>query len=339
MVKTRNLWIAAAATLAAGFLAAPEASAQNNFYQGKTVTIIVGFTPGGGYDQYARTLARHFGRHIPGNPTVIVQNLPSAGSLTAVRTLDTTAPKDGTVITTFNPGLITESVVDPAKFETKFADYAWVGSIAADVRACYAWAATGPKNWDDLMKRKEWILGATGKGSGNYVNGATLRELFGAPVRQILGFPGSAEIRLAIERGELEGDCGSWSSVPDSYLRDKKINVIARFAQKRPDDMPADVPYVGEFAKTQDQKDMLELISGADTVGRPYIMSKQVPADRLQIIRASFDATMKDPQFLADAEKQGLQVSPARGEEVQPLLERMAKAPATTVAKVKKIFE
>ena len=320
-------------------LTASDARAQGNFYQGKTVTIIVGFTPGGGYDLYARALARHIGRHIPGNPNIIVQNLPSAGSLTAVRTLDTTAQKDGTVMTTFNPGLITESIIDPAKYETKFTEYAWVGSITQDVRVCYAWATTNIKTWDDMMKRKEFILGATGKGSGNYVNGAVLREIFGAPVRQILGFPGSAEMKLALERGELDGDCGSWNSIPPDMIRDKKVNTFVRFSSSRPDDLPDTVPYIGNFATSQEQRDVLSVIAGADEVGQPYIMSKQVPAERLQIIRAAFFDTAKDKDFLADADKQHLPVNPATGEAVTQTIQKMMAASPAAIARVKKVFE
>src|ERR1700675_4356524 len=165
----------------------PAAAAEDEFFKGKTVTIVVGYSVGGGYDQYARALARHLGRRIPGNPSVLVQNMPGAASLTAVRYLDANAPKGGTVVTTFDPGLITESFASPDVFKVRFSDYQCIGTMLRDIRICYAWGATGIKTWDDMMKRKEFLIGTTAKGSISYVNGAILRKIFNAPVRQISG--------------------------------------------------------------------------------------------------------------------------------------------------------
>jgi len=176
--------------VAAGLVVANPPARAEDFYKGKTVNITVGFSPGGGYDVNARAVARHLSKHIPGNPNVVVQNMPGAGSVTSVRYLDATAPKDGTVMTVFNPGLITQSVVEPEKINLDFRKTAWVGVVTSDFRVCYGFGPNGVKSWDDMMKRKEFILGSTAKGSGNYINGATLRKVFNAPVRQILGFPG-----------------------------------------------------------------------------------------------------------------------------------------------------
>lgn len=313
----------------------PGMAAADDFYKGKTVNIVVGFSPGGGYDTYARTLARHIGNHIPGEPTVIVQNMPGAGSLTAVRALEATQPKDGTVIVTFNPGQITESLTDPGKVKLKFSDYAFIGSITRDFRVCYAWHATGIKNWDDLTKTKEFILGATAPGVSSYVNGAILRNVFGLKVRQVVGFPGSAEQRLAIERGELHGDCGSWSSIPDDWVREKKINPLVRFSPVSTPDMPANIPYSGALAKTEEQKRILNIVGAAGELGRPYIVSKQVPKDRLEILRKAFDATMRDKAFLSDAEKQSLPVNPANGEEAEKVIAEIYSASPDLVEKAK----
>ena len=195
----------------------PGATAQD-FYRGKTVTIVVGYSAGGGYDQYTRLLARHIGRHIPGNPNIVVQNMPGAASLTSVRYLSATAPKDGTVITMFDPGLILESLSAPERFNVKFSDYQWLGAMSREITLCYAWHATGIKTFDDMMKRKEFLIGLTAKGSAVYANGAVLRKLFKAPLRQIAGYPGSNEQRLAVERGELEGACASWSAIPQDWI-------------------------------------------------------------------------------------------------------------------------
>ena len=164
-------------------------------------------------------MARYLPTHIPGNPSTIVQNMPGAGSLTSVRYLDVNAPKDGTAMTAFNSGLVTQSVFQPDKVQLDFRKYSWIGVVTPDFRVCYGYGANGVKTWDDMMHRKEFVLGSTARGSGSYINSATLREVFHAPVKLITGFPGSAEVRLAIERGELDGDCGSFSSFPVEWLR------------------------------------------------------------------------------------------------------------------------
>jgi len=342
MISMRPLRFSLIPLAAAGLIvaAAPAlAQAGGDFYKGKTINMIVGFTPGGGYDLYARTLARHMPRHIPGNPNVIVENMPSAGSLTAVRHLDGTAPKDGTVMVTFNPGLLIETKTTPEKISVDFTAFAWIGSATRDFRVCYAWGTKGIKNWDDMMKSKEFILGSTAKGSGNYINGAELRKIFGAPVRQILGFPGSAEQRLAIQNGELDGDCGSWNSIPLDFIRDKKIETFVRFSEVRYPEILESVPWIGSFAKTQEQKDLLAMLGAADEVGRPYIMSKQVPADRVALMRAAFDETMKDQAFIDDATKQRLSLSPASAAECEAIVAKIAKASPQMVQKAKEIYE
>ena len=174
--------LALAAALSASS-AAPAIAQDDNFYAGKTVTIVVGFSPGGGYDLYARSIGRHIGSHIPGKPTVIVQNMPGAGSFTSVRHLDGPANKDGTVITAFNPGLITDTLTSPEKFKIKFTDFHWLGSITRDVRVCYAWHTAPVKSMKDLLDGKEFIMGATGTNTSNYVNGAVLRNLFGLKIK------------------------------------------------------------------------------------------------------------------------------------------------------------
>ena len=326
--------------LLAAVVAVPHAGAADDFFKGKTVNIVVGFTPGGGYDANARAVARHLGNHIPGNPTVIVQNMPGAGSLTAVRHLDITAPTDGTVMTVFNPGLITQSIVTPDKVKVDFRKFAWVGVVTPDSRVCYSFGPNGIKSWDELMHHdKPFIQGSTSKGAGNYINGATLREVFGAKVKQILGFPGSAEQRLAIERGELDGDCGSWSSIPQDWIRDKKIHPFVRFTEKRLPEIPESAVYIGTFAKTEEQRQLLDVLNAADDVGRPFIMSRQVPADRVTILRRAFDATMKDKGFLADAQKQQLPVNPITGEEAEKIVARMSAVPPAIVAKAQAIYE
>ena len=280
-----------------GMAAAAVAQPAADFYKGKTVSLVVGFTPGGGYDTYARVLSRHFGAQIPGQPNVIVQNMPGAGSLTAVRYLDSNAPKDGTVISAFNPGIITDSLVEDVKTRFNFTSVAWVGSITRDFRVCYVWHGIGVKNWDDAMKRKELMMGSVAVGTGAYINGQILKNVFNMPVRQVLGYPGSAEQRIAIERGELDGECGSWSSVSEDWVKNKLAVPIVRFSPVRTPDIPEDVPFIGDKAKTQEQRDLVDLLITAGELGRPYVISKQVPQDRLATLRASFDGELVVDSF------------------------------------------
>ncbi len=327
------------AMLAGAFAAASPATAQDAFYRGRTVTIVVGYSAGGGYDQYARLVARHIGRHIPGQPTVIVQNMPGAASMTSVRHLDANAAKDGTVITAFDPGLVLETIAAPETYKVRFSDYQWIGTLLRDIRICYAATVTGIKTWDDMMKRKEFLIGNTARGSNAYVNGAILRKVFFAPVRQISGYPGSNEQRLALERGELEGNCGSWTAIPQDWIVNHRINALVRFSPKRPADMAANVPFVNELASSQEQKDLLDVLNGSGELGRPFIVAKQVPAERVRVLRAAFEATIKDEAFLAEAQKQNLLLDPVTGEEAEKIIATIYAAPPELTKKVKEVLE
>lgn len=337
MSRTRSA--ALAPFLAATLVAAPALAHAADFYKGKTVTMIVGFSSGGGYDTYARAVARFLPAHIPGHPNVIVRNQPGAGSLVALRALDVTDPQDGTALLTFNPGLITQSIVQPKKVKVDFSKYKWVGIATPDFRVCYGFGPKGVKSWSDMMHRKQFVLGSTGKGSGNYINGATLRVIFHAPVKQVLGFPGSAEQRLAIERGELDGDCGSISSIPPEWLRDHKAHPFVRFTKQRPPEVPKSAPYIGTFAKTQEQKKLLNLLDSGDEIGRSYIMSAAVPPARLAIMRKAFDETMKDPAFLAQAKKELLPIHPISGAEADKIAASIRNASPAIVAKAREIYQ
>ena len=324
---------------ATAILAAAPALAQESFYKGKNFTIVIGYSPGGGYDSYGRLLARHINRHIDGRPEVIVQNLPGAGSLNAVRQLEATHPRDGTYLTAFNPALILESLVDPNRIKVKFSELTWIGSMAPEVRVCYAWHATGIKTWDDLAARKETVFGSTARGTANYMNAAMLRRLFDMKIRHVLGFPGSAEQKLALERGELDADCGSWSSLPVEWIADKKIFPLVSFSPSRDSSMPADIPYAGTFAKTSEQKELLEIFTASSEVGRPFIMSKAVPPDRIDMIRKAFDASLKDTQLLAEAKKLNLPIQAMTGAEAAKIISHVYQASPETIAKVREITE
>jgi tripartite-type tricarboxylate transporter receptor subunit TctC len=317
----------------------PQQAVAQDFYSGKTLTLVVGYSAGGGYDQYARLLARHYARHIPGNPTIVVQNMPGAASLTAVRYLSASAPKDGTAITMFDPGLILESLSAPDKFNVKFSDYQWLGGMSREVTICYAWHATGIKTWAAMMKRKEFLIGLTAKGSAVYANGAALRRLFHAPIRQIAGYPGSNEQRLAVERGELEGACASWSAIPQDWIVNRKLNPLARFGPIRPADMPADTPYVNDLATTQEQRDVLDILNAPGQLGRPFIVAREVPRERVGVLTRALAESLKDPALLAEAQKQSLPIELFSAEESEKIISTIYSASPELIRKFKDVYD
>ena len=308
------------------------------FYRGKTVRIVVGFSAGGGYDIYARVLAKHFARHIPGQPTVIVQNVPGAASLKSVQLLSAGAPTDGTLITTFNPGLITQSVTAPEKIGgVNFLDYAWIGNVSEDFRVCYTWNGTGIKTWQELLARSKLNFGNTGVGTSAYLDNRILSELLGVKLNMVKGYPGSADKRIAIERGELDGDCGSWTSMPEEWLRDSKITIHIRFSRTLVPGMPESAAAARDLLTDPKKQQTFALLTASAVIGRPYIAPKGVPADRIAALRAAFDATMKDKEFLADSERQRLLVTPMTGPEVESFIAELYRTPPDVVAAAKEI--
>ena len=308
-----------------------------DFYRGKTVRVVVGFSTGGGYDQYARLLIRHIGRHTPGNPVYIVQNMPGAASLKSVQWLDQGAPTDGTAIVTFNPGLLTQSLTIPEKVNVDFRKFAWIGNISEDFRVCFTWHARNMKTFKDVQSARQIVFGTTGVGTSAYIEGRMLDEIFGVKLRQVQGYPGSADKRMAIERGELDGDCGSWTSLPDDWLRDRKINLFVRFSKNVTEDMPKDVTYAGSLLTDPEAKATYDLLMAGAEVGRPYLAPAAVPADRIAALRAAFNATMKDADFLADAKKQRLEVNPMTGEETAKTIAEIYTSPPSAIRRARVI--
>lgn len=316
----------------------PAAATAQTATEFKTISIVVGSSAGGGYDTYARILARHIGRHIPGQPNIIVQNMPGASSLKAVQYLDTGGLKDGSVIAAFNPGLLNESLLNLDKIRFKFTDVGWVGSITRDLRVYYAWATTGIKTFDDLRKYKLFNIGAPAQGTSSYVNAAILKNMFGIAIRHVTGYAGSAEQRLAIERGELDGDCGAWSSVPLDWISNRKVNPVISFAPLQIPGLPLGVPFAGDLAPNQEAKEVLNILMSADALGRPFVVSKQVPAERLAVLRTAFDATTKDAQFMAETEKLDLPVvGPISGPEAEQIVAAIYAASPGLIARAQAI--
>ena len=313
------------------------AAQAEDFYKGKTVTILVGFSPGGGFDLNARLLARHIGKHIPGNPDVVVTNMSGASSLTAVQFLDTRAPRDGTFIDTFNFGMIADSKMFPERVKVVLRNYGWIGSISVDVTSCYTWGGLGLKTLEDVRKRPIVHMGDVGPGTSAYVNQNILKKIFGVNVKQVIGYPGSAEQRIAIERGELDGDCGAWASLPADWVEGGKVNPLMRSTPTLAPGMPASVPYMGDIAPDARSRALIELLTASGSVGRPFIVSNAVPAERVAILRAAFDATLRDPDFLAEAARLRFPVTPKTGAQARKVVDEIYAAPADLVQEAREI--
>jgi tripartite-type tricarboxylate transporter receptor subunit TctC len=310
------------------------ADAVSDFYTGKTVNLVIGYAPGGGYDLYARTLGRHIARHIPGTPNIVVQNMPGAGSLKAANFLYTIAPKDGTTFGGFARG----AYIDPLLGRGEGAQYdaqkfSWVGSISNEVGVCAFRSAVGIKSWDD-MRTKPFIIGATGAGADSDVFPTVLRKMFKLPMKLVAGYSSAAEVVIAIKRAEVDGRCGwSWSSLVSwnrEMFETKQIDVVVQLATQKLDELP-NVPLITDLTNDPDQKTALRLIVSRQTMARPYVAPPGVPIERLRALRAAFDATMKDPAFLADAKRQDLEVRPVAGGEAQVLIKEIYATPPAVV--------
>jgi len=256
-----------------------------------------------------------------------------------VRWLDGPAPKDGTAIVAYNPGLITNSVMEPAKIgNVNFLNYGWVGNLARDQRVCYAWAAKGIKNFEEFRSRADIVFGVPAPGVASWINIKTMEGLFGLKAKIITGFKGSADIRLAIERGELDGDCGSWTSISEDWRRNNKITTVIKFSRELPPDAPANIPWARDLLKNPDDVAVLDIINGATEIGRPYITSRQVPAATLAVLRQAFDAAANSPALKADADKSKLPLSPMTAQDVEAELKKIYSAPAKALERARAIM-
>jgi len=325
MVPFRNLSASLVLALALATTIRAPASAQTvaDFYAGKTIQVLIGFSPGGGYDLYGRVIARHMGRHIPGNPKLVPQNMPGAGSLKAVNYLYGVAPKDGTALAHFAPGVLFEPLLghaEGAQFDaTKFT---WLGSASREASVCAFIAGAGIKSWAD-MRSKPTIIGASGGGAESDVFPTVLRNMFHLPLKIVTGYPGGTEITLAMERHEVDGRCGwSWTSLlsrSKALLDSHQLDVVLQIALQKTKDLP-DVPLIVDVTDNAEQKAALKLIVARQSIARPFAAPPGIPAERARALREAFAATLADPEFIADAKSQSLDIEAVQGAEVEALI-------------------
>jgi tripartite-type tricarboxylate transporter receptor subunit TctC len=313
---------------------APCALAQDSvakFYKDKQIRVIVSSEPGGGYDNYGRMFAKHMPRFIPGNPTMIVQNMPGGGGLTAANFIYNVAPKDGTVIGQVQrnvPFVAIQGQPGPQFDPTKFN---WIGSMNNEVNVCVASTTTKVKTIQDAMKTQV-IVGGSGPNDTEQTP-AVLNNVLGTKFKIISGYPSSSAVTLAVERGEVEGICSSYSSLATrnaAWFKEKKVNVLVQNSGKKHPDLP-NVPLSSELAKGKEDRQLLELNDARLVVGRPFLAGPGVPEDRVKALRKAFDAMIKDKEFLADVEKAKMELAAVGGDEVQELIERVAATPKAII--------
>ena len=311
------------------------------FYRGKTIRLVVGVGVGSGYDTNARLLARHLANHIPGQPSIIVQNQPGAGSLTMTNQLYAAGPFDGTVIGASFNGLPTTPLLQLTGSRFEAVKLNWIGSTNRETQVTYVWHTAPAQKLADLATT-EVIVGAQAPGSTQYDFPVLANHLFGYRFKVITGYESTPKIHLAMERGEIHGNgATNWSTLKAlnaSWVEEKKVRVLAQWALKKHPELP-DVPLILDVPKNEADRAALKLVIARLEYGRPFFMPPNVPSERVTAVRRAFDATMKDPAYLAEADKLKIDVDPLTGEEVAALVDQVTRTPADTVARVRTALE
>ncbi len=310
------------------------------FFKGKTVRIVVGTGVGSGYDITARVLARHMGSHLPGNPTIIVQNQPGAGGLTMTNSLNANGPFDGTVIGAPFNGTPTMPLLSPQTARFDASKLSYIGSTNRETQVMYVWH-TVPIDKLDQVKTTELVMGAQAPGSTQYDYPVLLNNLLGYKFKVINGYESTPKIHLALERGEVQGTIANWSTLKalnSNWLAEKKIRLLVQWGLKRQAEL-ADVPLIFDYLTNDADRAAVKLMVARLEFGRPYFVPPGVPADRVEALRSAFDATVKDPAFLAEAATAKIDIDPLSGQEVQTLVAEVAQTPPDVVTRVRKALE
>lgn len=328
-----RLRVAAAAwAFAAGAIPAG-AQTPESFYKGRTVSVVVGSSTGGGYDLNARLLAEHMGKYIPGKPTLIVQNMPGAGGLKMAGYMFSVAPKDGSAFAIMQRNLAVEPLLSKQPYDaTKFT---WLGSISSDVSLCISSKHSPVKKFADF-KSQPFIAAGQAAGSDSYVFAAVLKNLLGAKIKIISGYPGTSDMALAMERGEVDGMCGiSYSTLKSRFaglLQERSINLLVQATAER-DPVLAEVPSMAELAASEEDRAIIKLLVGTQRMARPFLAPPDLPRDRKQALREAFNQTTSDLDFVADAKKQEIDVAPMTGAEIDSLLRDLYSFPKEVAAR------
>ena len=327
-----TLWLAPAASFAQADVA--------SFYRGKTIEMIVGYAAGSSNDIAARALARVLGKHLPGNPTIITRNMPGGGSFVAANYVYTIAPKDGTVLGLMAPTLPIDEKLGTPGVRYVASKFNWIGRETTSVGVTFTWHTSATKTIEDAKNRVTTLAG-TGAGSTTAIYPNVLNNLVGTKFKIIMGYTGSNDAMLAVERGEAEAHSTAWEQVtsqhPD-WVRDKKINILVQYALAKHPALP-DVPLAIDLTKTDEDRRIMRAVVAAADVGKSILTTPGVPAERVAALRAAFDASMKDPDFIKDFETSRIEVIPMSGSELQKVVEELGALPPDLVDKIRKAYE
>ena len=326
----------ALATIALALLSQPaRPPGVEDFYKGRTVSIIIGYSVGGGYDTYGRLLARYLGEHIPGRPTVVPQNMPGAGSIKAANYIYGVAAKDGAAIGTFGRTIPVAPLLAAAGAAFDGTKFTWLGSISKDTSLCVTSAKSAIKTWADFLTKPS-TLGGEGAGADPDVFAHLYKNVFGAKSKLVTGYPGTNDVALAMERQEIDGFCGlSWSTLKSrhpEWLANKSVNIIVQAALKKEPELP-DVPLATDLATTPEQLQIVKLVLVSQEMARPFAAPPGLPADRKAALITAFEQTMKDRAFLAEAKTQVLDVDPVSAREIDALLAEVYATPKSVTDK------
>lgn len=328
--------------LATALIALPGTAQSADFFAGKSITILVGYGVGGGYDTTARMFARHFGKHVPGNPAIVIQNMPGAGSMKVANNIWSVANKDGTVLGVFASSTALEPLFGNAAAEYDPRKFQWIGSMHRDIASCAIWkgAGIGIKTLPDLIKANKTVtFGSTSPTAITSQHPLFLKNMFKAPVKVVFGYKGTKDVSIAMQRGEVDGSCGMFESsvrsAYDQHIKSGELKIVAQFGQDRT------VPYFGDatqmfkLLKSDDDRKIATLIFRQTELARPLAAPPQTPEDRVKLLRTAFLDTFKDPAMKAEAEKVQVEFDPVPGEEVTQMFEDFYKTPPALIKKAR----
>lgn len=333
MAHSKTIVSALALVVLAGLACA---AGVEDFYKGRNVTLVIGYSVGGGYDAYARLLGRYFGKHIPGNPSIVPEQMTGAGSLRSANFIYSVAAKDGSVFGTFSRSMGISPLVDKAEFDSR--KFTWLGSVTDDNTICVTWNTSPIKSWDDFLTKPS-KFGGEGAGADPDIWTLLYKNVFGAKAQLVSGYPGTNDTVLAMERGEIDGLCGiSWSTIKSrhpEWLTSHSVNIIVQAALKKEPEISS-VPLATELTKTPEQTQIIKLLLVSQAMARPFAAPPDIPADRKAALIAAFDATMKDADFLAEAQKLSFDVRPVSATAIDAMLAEVYQTPKDVIARATK---
>lgn len=330
-----------AVVFTAALVTAAAAQSPAEFYRGKSIEVYIGISVGGGYDAYARILSRHMGRHIPGNPVLVPKNMAGGGGMRLANYLFNAAARDGLVFGTVNRGVPFEPLFGNKSAQFEATRFNWIGSTNDEVSLCVAWHTTGIVRYQDVLQR-ELVVGASGVGADTYQFPKVANGTLGTRFKIVTGYPGGTDIDLAMERQEVQGRCGwSWSSIKathPTWLAEKKFNVLFQMGLAKHPELPQ-TPLIIDLAKNDNDRTILKLIFARQVMAWPFFAPPGVPADRLAALRAAFDATMNDPEFLADAAKAKFEIRLVSGPTIDRLVRDIHESPPAIVRRAVELLQ